>query len=159
MKRILILIPSFSIGGTNSSLLSLLNLLDPKELDVDIFSLRHIGQMRGRFPNCHILDEDVWLSMTINDGGRIKGLINCIIQNARRVFKRIGIDAYPFLSRMASRHLHTSSYDAVCSFQEDLSHLLSTIPAKKRIAWVRCEYERYYATYKKDETSIYDKIN
>lgn len=159
MKRILILIPSFEIGGTNSSLLSFLSEIDTKRLSVDIFSLRHSGAMKEKFPNCKILDGNLWLSMSIREGGVTKRFFNGLVQNMRRFFKRLGIDLYPIYGKIAGMQMNTQGYDAVCSFQEDLSHMLSCIPARKRIAWVRCEYSRYYNVYRIDESKYYKKID
>ena len=159
MKRILILIPSFGLGGTNSSLLSFLSKIDPKQISVDVFSLYHSGVMRNMFPNCRVLKENIWLSMSIKEEGLIKITANNCIQNLRRVCKRIGLDLYPLYGKIIGAQLRTREYDALCSFQEDLSHLLSCIPARKRIAWIRCEYSRYFNVYKTDESKYYKRID
>ena len=64
-KRVLVIISSYSIGGTISSIFSLLSVIDRNMIDVDVFARSQVGPYEGRLPNCKILDENIWLSHVI----------------------------------------------------------------------------------------------
>lgn len=160
MKRILIFTPSFEIGGTNSSLLAFLSQVDSAVLDVDVFALKKDGYYKSVLPKCRILGENIWISRIIIEGGIIKRNLNLFFRAIRKIFNYIGIDITSLYIRLAGITLRTRSYDAVISFQENLSDILSRLPSKKRIAWIRSEYSRYYElNKKKDETDIYKRIH
>ena len=161
MKSILIVTPSFSIGGTNSSLSAFLSLIDPAKLKVDILAqIIHRGHYRQEFKNCHILDENVWINERILYGSVLKKIENFILRGIRRLLFLIGIDVRGLYTRIGGLIIGTKRYDAVISYQEDLSWFISFLPAKKRIAWIRCEYGRYFEIHHhKDESKVFKKIN
>lgn len=45
MKRILIVSHAMELGGAERSLIGLLNVLDPKRYEIDLFLLRHEGEL------------------------------------------------------------------------------------------------------------------
>ena len=61
-KRVLIVVQSFSIGGTIVSLHSLLSVIDTMKYEIDLFALVREGAYLDRMPNCTILPENIWLS-------------------------------------------------------------------------------------------------
>ena len=54
-KRILIIVSAFGIGGTISSLYTLLSKIDPQKVQVDVFPRSNSGSFAGTLPNCTIL--------------------------------------------------------------------------------------------------------
>ena len=62
MKKILIIIPYFGVGGTTSSLKAFLDNVDTSQLKVDIFARKRHGVYLGAYENCTILSENFFLS-------------------------------------------------------------------------------------------------
>lgn len=160
MKKILIVTPSFAIGGTNSSLFAFLSQVNREEICVDIFAMKHLGYYRDVLPNCHILNESVWLNDRILCGGIFKKVCNYIIRGIKRFLSLCRCNIRDLSIKIGGYLLKTQNYDAVLSYQEDFSGFISKLPAKKRIAWIRCEYDRYYEIHHHvNETEIYRKID
>ena len=56
MKRILIVSHAMELGGAERSLIGLLNVLDPKRYEIDLFLLRHEGELLEYIPEyVHVL--------------------------------------------------------------------------------------------------------
>lgn len=143
MKKILIIIPYFGVGGTTSSLSAFLDNVNPDILQVDIFARKRKGEYLKRLQNCNILPENVFLSSDLYDANMFKKIVCRGLHGLNYVISKVGMSLYPITSKIGGKQLHTHDYDAVISYQETLSGFLSYIPAKKRIAWIRSEYGRY----------------
>lgn len=148
------------MGGTILSLSSFLSIIDEKDLKVDIFCRDYNGGYSDCLTNCNILEENVWLSSRIRKGNFFQKVASWTLLVIRNMFKLINVDLYPLYCKIGGRELNTILYDAVCSYEEMLSRFVCYIPAKKRIAWVRCEYERYQKINNiYDEEYHYSKID
>lgn len=140
MKKVLFLIPSFQIGGTNTSLYFLLKKLDtlyPNRNQYFVYALSPIG--------LHIEDLSKYACL-INHSSvgkdtlseRIKKLINPF---RKWIYKHIGCDLADFrLKKIASTLVN--QYDVIISYQEvQCTKLLSFVKdSSKKVAWVHCEY-------------------
>ena len=157
MKRVLIVVSSFSIGGTISSLYTLLSKIDPQKVQVDVFPKSNSGSFAGKLPNCTILPENLWLSHRIYKRNIFVRKMNFLLLCFRKLFEMIGIDLYRVYNHIGGMQLNTDKYDAVIGFNESLSRYISALPARKRINWIHCDYRRYAKG--KDETCYYDKID
>lgn len=160
MKKILIIIPYFGVGGTTSSLNAFLDNVDPEILKVDIFARKRKGVFLERLHNCNILSENVFLSSDLYNANIIKKITCRGIHGLNYIISKIGMSLYPITCMIGGKQMHTKDYDAVISYQESLSDFISYIPAKKRIAWIRSEYERYLKVGGgKDESKSFQKID
>lgn len=160
MKKILIIVPYFGVGGTISSLSAFLDNVNPKILNVDIFARKRKGEYLNKLRNCTILPENTFLSSDLYEANIIKKIFCRGLHVLNFVLGKVGLSLYPVTCKIGGNQLKTIDYDAVISYQESLSGFLSYIPAKKRIAWIRSEYERYLKVGKgKDETKFYKKID
>lgn len=157
MKKVLILVSEFGIGGTMSSLYSLLSVIDPSCIKVDIFSRKHIGPYFKKMPNCTILKENIWLSHTIYERSFAIKVMTKILLGIRKILEPIGIDLYKVYNYIGGKQIHSESYDAVIGFDESMARLVSYFPAKKKINWIHCDYRRF--SKGKDESKYYDKID
>lgn len=157
MKKILIITGSFAIGGSRSSLCSLLSVLDPQKVEVDVFAREHIGPLMDNMPNCRVLPENVWLSHRIYKGNIIKRLLCQILYVARGVFQKAGIDLFKLYNYIGGHQIGSDKYDAVIGFDETLPRFVSSLPAKKRITWLHCDYRRH--AQGTDQTMYYDRID
>lgn len=157
MKRVLIITGSFEIGGSRSSLYSLLSVLDPHKVQVDVFAREHTGPLMDNIKNCRILPENIWLSHRILKGNKIKQSGCRILYYLRGTFQKLGIDLFKLYNYIGGKLIGSDRYDAVIGFDETLPRFISWLPAKKRISWLHCDYRRHACDI--DERSYYGKID
>lgn len=157
MKKILIITGSFEIGGSRSSLYSLLSVLDPNKVQVDVFAREHTGPLMDCMKNCKILPENIWLSHRILKGNKIKQSVCRILYYLRGAFQKLGLDLFKYYNYIGGKQIGSDNYDAVIGFDETLPRFISCLPAKKRISWLHCDYRRH--SHDIDETSYYSKID
>lgn len=158
-KKILIVVPSFNIGGTIVSLHSLLSVIDTTMYDVDIFALVREGVYLDKMPNCTVLPENLWLSLRCKSGGRCKRLFNKLVRGACSIVRRTGLSLEPLMCRLAYKSLAFKKYDTVVNFAESVANVVCHYPAKRRVAWVHSDYERYLSLIKRTEETIYSSFD
>lgn len=158
-KRVLIVVPSFNIGGTIVSLHSLLSLIDASKYEIDIFALNRSGIYLDKMPNCRVLPDNVWLSMRYHDKSSIKGVISTCLMVVRAVFRRLNWSIEPLVCRLANRKFDFKQYDAVVNFSESIADVVCHYPIKNRITWVHCDYQCYLTLINRDEAKVYEKFN
>lgn len=157
MKKILIVINNYGMGGTVTSLCALLSKIDTQKVIVDVFVRDHSGPLAGNLLNCTILPENLWLSHNIYNSGILVKTINFILLCIRKIFEMINVDVFRIYNYIGGKKICTEKYDAVIGFSESLSRYISFIPARQRIIWVHCDYRRYAKGI--DETKYYDRID
>lgn len=157
--RILIIVPTFGIGGTIISLHSLLSLIGDKDWHVDVFARNASGEYLDKLPNCQILSENMFVSSGIYHRGCFYKILNLVFRSIRKVLRQIGVDITPLYCYLAGLNWKSKKYDVVISYQEDLTPLVCYIPAKKRIAWIHCDYSRYLKIIGKDEFKYFKRYN
>lgn len=158
-KKILIVVPSFSIGGIIVSLHSLLSVIDTSKYDIDIFALSRDGVYLNRMPNCDILPENLWLSHRYYSGGLCQKIFNKVVRGVCAVVRRMGMSLEPIMCMMAAKKMSFKQYDTVINFAESVACIVCHYPAKRRIAWIHCDYERYLTLVKRDESKIYEAFD
>lgn len=156
-KKVLIVISSFGMGGTMSSLYSLLSILDKRKVSVDLFSLVHDGEYYGRLPNCRLLDENVWLSYSIVHKVFFSKVIVKLLWLIRKVLEPLKVDMFSLYGYIGGKQIHSDKYDAIIGFDEGLARIISKYPAKRRINWIHCDYRRFAKG--SDESNIYKNID
>lgn len=160
-KKLLFVIPNFTIGGITSSLWALLSALDYSKLEVDIFCRQKTGALIDAFTQVRILPENIWLSAGIEEGNIMTRLAFGFFKGFRIMMRFLGVDVNVLYGRIGGKQLGTLEYDAVISFHEGLSPIVCYYPAKKRIAWIHSDYVRHRAMVGKDEEKqyrLYDHI-
>lgn len=157
MKTILIVTGDFSIGGSRSSMYSLLSVLDPARIKVDVFAREKKGDLKDSMPNCTILPENIWLSHNIYEGNKLQKLICKILYFLRGIFQKIGFDLFRLYGYIGGKQIRSDKYDAVIGFDETMTRIICYYPAKKRISFLHCDYRRH--TLGKDETKYLNRID
>lgn len=157
MKKVLIITGSFAIGGSRSSLKALLSVINPKIVQVDIFSREQVGPLREMLSNCTILPENIWLSHRIYKGNAIQKITCRILYLLRGIMQKFGIDLFKAYNHIGGKQIGSDKYDAVIGFDETLPRFVSSIPAKKRIIWLHCDYHRH--AHGINESKFYDRID
>lgn len=162
MKRVLIVTPNLSTGGTNSSLSSFYDVIKDKYF-VDVFAMSYHGQANISFKEC-LLPENKFLSLwncvydeleSITDK-----LIAVFLKSIRRlstIFKwELDSKVYNFVLKK----LRIEQYDIVISFQEGAAtKFVSLCNVPRKYAWVHCNYSNWHPKIKPEEFEIYQKIN
>ena len=159
-KKILVVIPSFVIGGTIVSLNSLLSLIDANKYDIDVFALNRNGEYLKRLPNCTVLPENVWLSHISWNLRGVKNLVNKLLRVVRAICRRLGWSVEPILCKIADKQMRFNQYDALVNYAESISNVVCHYPVKRRVSWIHCDYERYLTLVgNRNETKVYEAFD
>ena len=156
MKKILFITPSRAIGGTNSSLASLISYLSPKcKIDILIISSHGSGQydfLSNAYTN--ILLDAYYTSFEHLDW-KTK-FIACII----KVLKRCHIPVLNIINKyVAYRYQKKYSYDVVVGYSEGKTmRLASAFDTNLKYTWIHCEYDRAIPI-NVNEQSYYEKFH
>lgn len=159
MKRILIVIPSFEIGGTNTSLINMIANFDSSRFGLSIYAINNQGPLRFAMePYAKVLNP------SSNESTGIKGKKHSIfifLKKVFRVFRTFGVDFSSLYYKRIANTLSKSQYDCVVAFQEgNATKLVSYFKNNRKIAWVRSEYSRYISANKiKPEVEIYNRFD
>lgn len=153
MKKTLFVIPTLNLGGSVTSLLNLLELLDASGNRADLFVLEHTGVFLERAKKCaNLLPESKKLASVLCRSSDlkkygIKGFLNrCLASLKYKLFSpsRVRDQIYRKVARTIKE------YDTVVAYQESIStQFTQFIPAKKRIAWVHTMYDRFAGEHDK----------
>ena len=162
-KKLLIIIDSYSIGGTIVSLHSLLTALNPNRVKVDVYSVSSYGNYKGLLPNCREIQPNAWLSMSSSGLNFFSKVLHKGIVLFVKILKHLlHKDIYPAIIRIGCNKINTMQYDDVICFTEQLSRYVCHYPAKKRIAWIHCDYSRLVNEANKQEEfntyNAFDKV-
>ena len=142
-KKILVIISTFGMGGTVSSLKAMLSLIDHRLVEFDVFALYKVGPNINSLSNANILKESVWLSASIKETRGLKRYVQILLRIIKNLLSFFQIDVTPFYVRMGAKELHLEQYDCVISYSEDLTKFVSLFPVKHKIAWTHSVYSRY----------------
>ena len=160
MKKILFILPSFKIGGTNTAFNNLLSKIK-NNYDIDVFAIDNSGpNFEFVSKNAHIIGVS---TKRHNTGDKIDVVSNLksFAKVIKRFVERLGIDISPLFFKSTASLLSKNNYDIVIGDQEgQATRLLKYIKAKKKVAWVHCDFSRRMNTklYKK-ERGYYDDVD
>ena len=166
-KRIFITIHYLEIGGAETSLIGLLNAIDPELYDVDLFLYSHRGELLKQVPDTvHLLPE-------IKKYDVIEKPIKEAIQKG---FSDIALTRlwakYQFARYAKKNHLKEGSailqyvfdavtpllpdinpnteYDLAISFLTPHNIVLNKVKAKKKLAWIHTDYTKISVNVEKE---------
>lgn len=159
MKRILIFSHALELGGAERALIGLLHALDYSKVQVDLFLMRHEGELMGQIPaQVNLLPEKphyaslaVPLKTVLKKGqlgvafGRFHGKLA-----ARHRDRELGITSGSTIALDYS-HKYTrrfmpkvgdGQYDLAVSFLTPHYFVAEKVRAKKKIAWIHTDYTK-----------------
>ena len=157
MKKILIVSQAMELGGVERALLGLLENFDTESYDVDLFLMRHTGELLDQIPaNIHLLPEKKeYASLAVPMMGVLKrGQFPVALgrmyakMKARKRVKQLGIQGDNAVELEYS-HKYTAwampiisekQYDLVISFLTPHYFAALKTTAKKKIAWIHTDY-------------------
>lgn len=174
-KTLLIVSHALELGGAERSLIGLLDALDPEEWDIDLFLLRHEGELMGMIPShVHLLPEVAAYTVlarpmveTLKEGhvlltgARMVGKLAATVYD--RVHKLRESDValeyshkftYPLMPRIA----RDNEYDVAVSFLTPHYITASKVRAKRKYAWIHTDYTRIQV-HTASEASMWDAFD
>lgn len=157
MKKILIFSHAMEIGGAEKALLGLLETIDTTKYSVDLFLMRHTGELMKYIPkSIHLLPEIpqyASLAIPIKDAvknkqfavayGRLVGILK-----AKKTVERLNL---PKDNQVALEYSHkytvqympcinNQEYDLAISFLTPHYFVTDKVRARKKIAWIHTDY-------------------
>lgn len=176
-KKLLIVSHALELGGAERSLIGLLDALDPEIWDIDLFLLRHEGELMEDIPAyvnlLPAMPSYTVLARPMKDTLRE----GHVLLTAARLAGRIAAERY------AKKHGHTESgvgleyshkftcplmpaiqpnkeYDLAVSFLTPHYFVAKKVRAKKKIAWIHTDYSRVQVNIPSETAmwSAYDHI-
>ena len=155
--RVLFIIPSFSNGGTVSSLKNLLPELSRRDYNSSVYAISFSGPNIDYFRQyCTIIGDNQPQIVKVSIWHRLSSLIRWI----KRLLSRISIDISPIAFRIVAKRIN-GDYDYIIAFQEGQATLLASYFTNvKKIAWIHCDYKNYLRLSKRrPEYDVYNKFD
>ena len=159
MKRILIVSHAMELGGAERSLIGLLNVLDPKRYEIDLFLLRHEGELLEYIPEyVHVLPKVAAYTVlarpmkdTLREGHfwltgvRLYAKIKAARYNKKHQYKDSAVAleySHKYIKRYMPKINPTVEYDLAISFLTPHYFVAEKVRAKKKIAWIHTDYTK-----------------
>lgn len=156
-KKILIYEYSMEIGGIEKSLLGLLETIDYSKYEVDLFIMKHIGELIDYIPKeVNILNEDPYARVTgvpiknLLFQGDIYAFLVRMYSKIEEICQRIrGCQVsgeylsqitYPLLIKKFKKL--EKEYDLAISFYWPHYYVLNNVRAKKKVGWIHTDYSK-----------------
>ncbi len=163
MQKILFVIPDFGVGGTNTSLLSILNALKNR-CDFSIFVISEQGELKAKFWGTNLVRPNKFLSLWYGNY-KVMDTKDKILATMLKIGKKItyslNIDIESFILKYISKDKRFSGFDTVVGFQEgNATRFGAFIPAERHICWIHCnlKYSNINRKLYIDSYDRYDEI-
>ena len=176
-KKILIFSHALELGGAERSLIGLLNAIDPKICDVDLFLMRHEGELMEMIPSyVHLLPEVPAYTVlarpmkdTLKEGhfllttARLLGKVCAGYYEKKHRFIDSGVSleySHKFTCPFMPKVQPGIEYDLAISFLTPHYFVAQKVQAKKKIAWIHTDYTRVQVNVQSELAmwSAYDYI-
>ena len=148
-KKILIAYGAMNVGGSTTSLLSLLNALDPEQYEIDLQLQNHTGVLMDQIPG-HICLLPPAAKYTGIKGKIIKGMIGLFSGEllrawmVNRKYKKTGFSRQALADLVAKRFSkeNPKEYDIAIGFLEGwpARYIAYQIKAKKKFGWLHSTF-------------------
>lgn len=158
-KRLLIVTHALELGGTERSLIGLLDALDPEIWDIDLFLLRHQGELLAEVPEyVHLLPvisaysvlarpmKETFLEGHIFlTGARLAGKLAAQRYAHKNGHTDSGVAleySHKFTCPLMPKIQSNKEYDLAISFLTPHYFVAKKVNAKKKIAWIHTDYSK-----------------
>jgi glycosyltransferase involved in cell wall biosynthesis len=159
--KILIVVPSFNSGGTVTSLINFVTLVDKSRYNLNVFAITNSG-VNKKFiaEQCNIIGDSGSDIVKPTAKVIIRNKVFSIVKKLKKGLEKIGVDISPMLFSYYAGKLDKGNYDFVIAFQEGQATLFcSYFKHGFKIAWVRSEYARFIKSVGNKYSKIYEKYN
>ncbi len=164
--KVLFVIPSFSLGGINTSLLNLLDFYNKGEIKLVVFAMSHQGALQVQYDKRLLLPENLILSALAGSIFKEKNINRKIIfftiKSIRYCLDILRIRIIPTLYKSIVKELAKEKYDTVIAYAEGpATYFVSFFDNVKLLAWVHCDikYLLHSTTLVEFERIIYSKYH
>lgn len=177
MKRILIVSHAMEIGGAERALLGLLSSVDPSRVSVDLFLLRHEGELLDLIPDyVHLLPpipaytvlarpiaQTVKEGHLLLSGARLVGKFRAMCYDKKHGLTESGVAleySHKYTKRFMPPIAPDAEYDLAISFLTPHYFAAEKVRAKRKIAWIHTDYSvvRVDAASELKMWGTYDRI-
>ena len=158
-KKMLIVSHALELGGAERSLIGLLDALNPDVWEIDLFLLRHEGELMDAIPEYVNLRPQVSaytvlarpMKDTLREGhvlltaARLAGRIAAKQYEKKHGFTESGVSleySHKFTYRLMPKIQPDTEYDLAISFLTPHYICAHSVRAKKKIAWIHTDYSR-----------------
>ena len=157
-QKILIVSHALELGGAERSLIGLLNAFDPGKVDVDLFLLRHEGELMDCIPtHINLLPEIPAYTVlarpmktTLKEGhflltaARLFGRIKAVHFDKEHGYTESGVALeYSHKYTLAAMPpVGDGEYDLAVSFLTPHYFVANRVKAKKKVAWIHTDYSK-----------------
>ena len=158
-KKLLIVSHAMELGGAERSLVGLLDALDPQFWEIDLFLLRHEGELMGYIPDdINLLPEIPAYTVlarpmknTLKEGhilltaARLVGKLAAKRYNQKHTFQDSAVSleySHKFTAPLMPRIQPQKTYDLAISFLTPHYFGAKKVQAKKKIAWIHTDYSK-----------------
>ena len=161
---ILVIVPSFDSGGTGTSLMNFVSLMDKTRYSIRVFAITNAGVNRDFVAqHCCVVGYNPGAT-NVSPRVSLRDRIFKIVKSIKKGLCRIGIDISPLLFKYYASKIDDPKNDFILAFQEGQATLFASyLKYGTKVAWVRCEFTRLIHSPKDAEKqahlySKYDKI-
>ena len=176
-KRILIVSHALELGGAERSLVGLMNVLDPDRAEVDLFLLRHEGEMMNMIPpQIKLLPEIPAYTVlarpmktTLKEGyilltaARLFGKTKAVRFEKKHGYTESGVAleySHKYTVGLMPQIAPDKEYDLAISFLTPHYIVADRVRAKEKFAWIHTDYSEIQIDVESEckMWSAYDKI-
>lgn len=171
-KRVLFVMHAMHLGGAERSLIGLLDALDPEVWDVDLFLLRHEGELMEHIPShVRLLPEIPAYTVmarpmkdTLREGHLLLTAARLVGKLLARRYARkhnhtesiVGLEySHKFTCPLMPRIQPDTEYDLAVSFLTPHYFVANKVRAKKTAAWIHTDYSKVQVDVA-SETKMWD---
>lgn len=157
--KILIVSHSLELGGAERSLIGLLNALSPNKIDVDLFLLRHEGELMDQIPSYIRLLQEIPsytvlarpMKNTLREGhflltgARMWGKIRAAHFDKSHHYTESGVAleySHKYTWKLMPKIAHHKEYDLAISFLTPHYIVANRVNAKIKMAWIHTDYNQ-----------------
>ncbi len=162
-SKVLIIVPSFNSGGTISSLINFVSLVDKSRFHISVIAITNSGPNKDFVAeHCEIVGESRNKNgiKTPSFKSYLRTKLLSVIKSIKKQLEKANIDISPLLFKHYAKRLDTGEYDYILAFQEGQATLFgSYFKHGKKVAWVRCEYTRLVKEEGDKYNSCYEKYD
>ena len=168
--RVFIHMHYMALGGAERALLGLLNALDPKCVDVDLFLNQHTGEFLSLIPDyVNLLPEQRGfnaierpMKTIFKEGqfgvlfGRLKAKWQhtCYHRSLKEPYKSYDSGEFQYVADCVEPYLprlnYLGEYNLAISFLQPHNIVLHKVKAKKKIAWIHTDYSTVHVNVDKE---------
>lgn len=175
MKKILIVSHALELGGAERSLVGLLDAIDPQKYSVELFLLRHEGELQYYIPDYIRLLPQIPaytvlarpMKDTLKEGhillaaARLVGKMKAIQFDKKHTYQDSGVSleySHKYTCFFMPKIQPDTEYDLAISFLTPHYFVAEKVRAKKKIAWIHTDYSHVQVDVR-SETVMWSKYD